>query len=161
MVPPKSVNHSPFASVSFAFLSLSLVGLLGCSSSGSSPDGGASGPTWTDVYSTVMTTGSITCVDHHSGGVNAAGNLDMSTQKLAYANLVNVPAMGPSCGVAALDGGTPEIRVVPGSATASLLYQKLVGTQTCGAQMPDLGDAIPASQLALVKSWIDNGAANN
>jgi hypothetical protein len=87
----------------------------------------------------------------------------MSTQKLAYTNLVGVPAEGSACGPAGIDGGSPEIRVVAGNSAASLLYQKLVGTPPppCGAAMPDFGDPIPASELALVKAWIDDGAPNN
>ena len=139
-----------------AFVSL---GVSACSSNTASPDAGTTEPTvsWTTVYGEVITQ----CTDHHSGGATAAGNLDLSTQSNAYQNLVNVVAQGSACGVAGLDGGTPLLRVAPKNSGESLLYQKLEGTQNCGATMPDQSNVLPASQLALVKEWIDEGAPNN
>ncbi len=140
---------------------LGVASLASACSGGGDPAGTGSGASssvsWTQVYGEVLTQ----CTDHHSGGANAAGSLDLSTKALAFANLVRVPAEGSSCGVAALDGGIPLLRVDPGHSDDSLLYQKLVGTQTCGAIMPDLADPLPASQIALIKSWIDEGAPNN
>jgi hypothetical protein len=146
-------------------VTLACLSVLACSSNpGPTAGPSDSGPaaTFTEVYATVMSSGSPSCTDHHSGGTSAAGNLDMSSQKLAYTNLVGVPASGPECGPGAIDGGAVQIRVVAGNAAASLLYQKLVGAQPlCGSAMPALGDSVSASQLALVKSWIDDGAPND
>jgi hypothetical protein len=40
----------------------------------------------------------------------------------------------------------------------SLLYEKVAGTQPCGARMPRGGPALCDPQIALVKDWIDSGA---
>ena len=160
MVPSNHVKH-----LLATLATLAASSLCACSSTPApTADPADSGPatTFTEVYTTVMSSGSPSCTDHHSGGTSAAGNLDMSSQKLAYTNLVGVPAAGPECGPEGLDGGAPEIRVVAGNAAASLLYQKLLGAQPlCGGAMPALGDAVSATQLALVKSWIENGAPND
>ena len=131
---------------------------VACSSSAAAPpaDGGAPPPTWTLVFGQVITQ----CNDHHSGSP-PAGNLDMGTQSNAYANLVRVPASGEACGAAALDGGTPALRVKPGDAEASLLYTKLIGTATCGTQMPQQNAKLPQEQIDLVRSWINAGAPND
>ena len=150
------VRLLPLAVLAAASFSLSVA----CSSSPPiTTDSGApvTSVSWTKVYGEVITS----CTDHHSGGATAAGNLDLGTQSNAYENMVGVRATGSSCGAAALEGGTPLLRVAPKSSATSLLYQKLVGTQTCGAIMPDLADPLPASQIALIKSWIDEGAPNN
>jgi hypothetical protein len=56
------------------------------------------------------------------------------------------------------DGRT---RVVAGSASTSLLYQKLAGTHTCGNRMPDGGPYWSASDLSKLAAWINDGAPNN
>jgi len=47
-------------------------------------------------------------------------------------------------------------RVVPGSSQNSFLYHRLVGTEY-GLQMPPTGP-LKAEQVALIKTWIDQGA---
>jgi len=114
-------------------------------------DGGTdanAGPTFSQVYLTII---SGRCTGCHGG----SGGLNMSTQATAYANLVNVMAAGAAC------GSSGQFRVVPGSSATSLLFNKVNGTQTCGAQMPRGGAALPAAQVALIQSWIDHGALNN
>jgi hypothetical protein len=155
------VTSDSVASVSslLSLLALLVLAPIACSGGAGAvtTDSGAASTSWTNVYGEVLTQ----CADHHSGGASAAGNLDMGTQSSAYANLVGVPAQGPACGIEGLDGGTPLVRVLPGDSAKSLLYQKLAGTQTCGSAMPDESSPLPASQIALVKSWIDEGAPNN
>ena len=73
----------------------------------------------------------------------------------AYGNLVGVPAAGPSCGVSG------ELRVVAGSASTSLLYEKVAGTQPCGSRMPLGGSPLSAANIQLFEGWINAGAANN
>lgn len=72
----------------------------------------------------------------------------------AYDRVVNVVATGTACAGA----GT---LVVPGNAAGSLLYQKLAGTQTCGAAMP-LGStglsAMNPQAVADLEAWINSGA---
>jgi mono/diheme cytochrome c family protein len=90
------------------------------------------------------------------------GKLDLSSADAGYANLVNVPAAGFAC--SATDGASPLIRVVPGSADTSLLYEKVNGFTTappCGGAMPKSGEIPDGGQAILVDqigSWINEGA---
>ena len=47
-------------------------------------------------------------------------------------------------------------RIVPGSSANSFLYYRLIGTEY-GMQMPPTG-ALRAEQIAIIKTWIDQGA---
>ncbi len=66
------------------------------------------------------------CVSCHG----SSGGLNLSTAAMSRTNLVNRPAAGGAC------ASSGVMRVVPGNPTASLLYQKVAGTQTCGSAMP-------------------------
>lgn len=68
----------------------------------------------------------------------------------AYTNLVNVPAQTGTC------AGTP--RVTPGNSSASALYLRVTGN--CSQRMP-LGGQLAASDIELIRQWIDQGAENN
>ncbi len=82
------------------------------------------------------------------------GNLSMGEdQATAYAALVGMTSTSSLCGHMTL--------VVPGDPAASLLVQKISGTQTCGDQMPLGGDPLPAAQITMVKSWISAGAQDD
>ncbi len=105
--------------------------------------------TFTTVYTIIIQTN---CTGCHTA--THASNLNMSTQALAYSNLVNVTAAGSACGNSGLK------RVVPGIATASLIYQKVTGTQTCGASMP-YGSTLPTVSANKIREWINEGALNN
>jgi len=83
------------------------------------------------------------CVGCHGAGGN--GGLDLRAGS-SRANLVGVPATG--------GGGD---RVVAGDSAASVLYQKLTGV---GGLMPPTG-ALPAAEVDLVATWIDEGALDN
>ncbi|MFQ6015864.1 MAG: c-type cytochrome [Anaerolineae bacterium] len=50
--------------------------------------------------------------------------------------------------------------VIPGDAEASLLLQKLKGTQTIGSPMPP-GQSLSAAEISLVENWIAAGAPDN
>ena len=50
--------------------------------------------------------------------------------------------------------------VVPGDPDGSLLVQKMLGTQTVGAQMP-MAQLLPPEQVQVVIEWIRAGAADN
>jgi len=101
------------------------------------------GSVWAD-FTVVDPAVGLSCVDCH--GVGGFGDLDMSTEAVAYANLVG----------AAANCGSGNTRVIAGDATNSLLYQKLAGTQTCGQSMPF--GASYSGDLALVFDWIQAGA---
>lgn len=53
-------------------------------------------------------------------------------------------------------GGRDGMVIVQGQAESSLLYQRLIAVE--GEQMPPVGDRLNASQIALIKAWIDAGA---
>lgn len=88
------------------------------------------------------------------------------------------PILAARCGTCHATGTTAEAdafvrgtsscggpRIVASSAMTSLLFQKISGTQLCGAQMP-LGctpgtSCLPAVQLELIRDWLNAGAPNN
>src|SRR5215467_8253454 len=53
--------------------------------------------------------------------------------------------------------GANGARVVPGNSGVSRVYLRVAGT-SAGLQMPPSG-ALPAEQIAIIKAWIDQGAA--
>src|SRR5262245_5761422 len=57
---------------------------------------------------------------------------------------------------AAMRGGTQSV-IGPGNADGSRLYHRLIGTQF-GTRMPPAGP-LHADQIAIIKAWIDQGAA--
>ena len=86
-------------------------------------------------------------------GPFAQAGLDLS-QEAAWLNLVNVAANNPTANAAG------KLRVQPGSADGSFLSQKLRGALLPGegSQMPLIGPALPANEVALIDAWIRGGA---
>jgi hypothetical protein len=133
-------------------------------------------PTFTNVYADVIGARCTGCHQPGKSGVTT-GMLDMSTQAKAYADLVGVPAMGvgagssgvtcASLGVAATsDASPPLLRVAPGDAADSLIFDKVsskvLGTNPpCGSPMPSAGAALTQPQVDLIQAWIAAGAPNN
>lgn len=109
--------------------------------------------TLTNVQSLVFTP---SCTNEACHDSSAAGGLELSTA-VSYASLVNVPATYPT---AAARG---KLRVVPGDADASFLFQKLRGTMEAdeGVLMPREASSLVSSKLALVRAWIEAGAKND
>jgi hypothetical protein len=135
--------------------------LVGCSSPNSGPSPGATEneagvttPTFTEVYTQVIAVNCLTC--HVPGQIGVTeGMLDMSTQALAFQDLVGVAAAGSAC------GGTGETRVVPSEPTMSLLYQKVSGTETCGTRMPQNSAPLQQTSINEIHDWIAGGALDN
>lgn len=75
--------------------------------------------------------------------------LDLSSVSASRANTVDVPS-----------GEVPSLmRVAPGNAPDSYLYRKVSGDPTIqGDPMPALGGPLNAAELALLRSWIEQGA---
>jgi hypothetical protein len=128
------------------------------------PDTGApdAGLSWaTDIYAPLIATHCTGCHGGTGSGVTF-GKLDMSTASTGYANLVNIASTGAACGPT--DGATGPLRVIPGNADDSLLYQKVNGFTTappCGSAMPKSGEIPDGGQQILVdqiEAWIDQGA---
>jgi hypothetical protein len=70
---------------------------------------------------------------------------DMSVDS-CYANLVNAPT----------EVFTPGIRVTPGVPSQSVLYLLVES-----GQMPAQGPRLSASQVAVIRKWIEDGALND
>jgi len=89
----------------------------------------------------------------HGGGV---GGLTMTDEATSYANLVEVEAMVPMCGV--------TMRVVPGSADESLLWYRSRpasfdgGMEPCAPKMPQGTDGLDDGDGQLLFDWIEAGA---
>ncbi len=108
-------------------------------------DGGV-GPPFAMAYAVIR----MHCLPcHTTGGGATMGMLNMSTEPMAYTNLVGVAAMSMQC----MGKGT---RVVAGDSATSILYTKIT-TPTCGLKMPRTG-MLTAAQIATIKTWIDGGA---
>jgi hypothetical protein len=126
-------------------------------------------PTFTSVYRTIIESHCTGC--HHPGGSGVTvGQLDMSAQDLAYADLVGVAAQGTGAGASGVTCASampPLVRVVPGDAAASLLFNKvdakLAGTTPlCGSPMPPgTAPALTEDEVFLIAAWIDAGARND
>jgi hypothetical protein len=147
-----------------------------CSSGGD--DGSV--PQFSVVYGEVIMPRCLPCHAVGAGANPASGNLDMSTEQTAYANLVNVAASGVSCKASDL------MRVVPGNAPNSLMFLKVnagllsaeqrmsaesdaesadaqsidaaASIPPCGDTMPDDGTNLSQDQVAIIQDWIDDGA---
>lgn len=103
------------------------------------------GPTLAEVQEQVFTPN---CVGCHSGS-NASEGLDL-TSGSAYENTVDVPSAQVS----------ELMRVLPGNASDSYLYIKIVGGDRMAPgtfQMP-IGSELSQAQIRLVEEWIDGGA---
>jgi hypothetical protein len=106
-----------------------------------------------DIFSTSDTAGRAACTScHNAAGASFAGELNL-TGATAYNALVNVPSTGKP----------GAVRVVPGNPDASYLIQKLEGASgIVGDRMPRTGGPfLTAGQIAIIRRWIELGAANN
>lgn len=132
---------------------LLLCGLLtsaGCSDWGD-PDDDDAGPT-APPPATVSFAGDVqpifdgSCVACHGPSGNAG--LDLRPG-VSHGNLVGAQATQ-----------SPLARVEPGEPAASWLYLKLTGQHDVGTAMPP-GDPLAGARLDLIRTWIDEGAAND
>ena len=164
-----------------------------------SPVDGNNAPTFTQVFaiisdkSTATSPGCTTCHDGAAGATTLPHSMDFTTKTAAYAALVNVNSIRcAGSGDAGTDGGDAGAglkRVLPNSATQSVLVQKLMQgmgvtagiCDTAAPGMPinvqkpidggatDGGDAgfalttymVSAAQLTTIEGWINAGAMNN
>lgn len=90
------------------------------------------------------------CTSCHSGAF-PAGGLSLAVG-LAYGNIVNVAS-----------GQVPAIvRVLPGDASSSYLYQKITNAAGIGgAPMPFGSYPMPLVESDAIEAWISQGAQNN
>lgn len=106
-----------------------------------------------DIFSTTDSAGRAACTScHNPSGALLANGLDL-TGATAYGLLVN----------AASTGKPSAVRVVPGDPDASYLIQKLEGApDIVGERMPRTGGPfLTPGQIAIIRRWIELGAAND
>jgi hypothetical protein len=96
----------------------------------------------------------------HSGGVNAAGGLDLS--KDPRGQLVDTPPTAFAC------SGVTMKRIAPGDPDASLVWVKIMAKEhgtdpICGDVMPPGDDTPPltADETTLLHDWIAAGALDD
>lgn len=113
-------------------------------------------PTFTEIYTTIISVKCAPCHTTPEGIGTQVGQLDMTTQDSAYMNLVDAQAAGASCA----GEGT---RVVPGDASASLLFLKidLTDPPPCGSKMPLNLPPLSQDEVTEVQDWINAGARDN
>jgi hypothetical protein len=120
------------------------------------------------VYTNVIGPRCVSCHQPGRSGVTV-GLLDMSTQALAYANLIGVPAAGTGAGTSGVTcASAMRTRVIPNDSANSLFLDKVSSkvagvNAACGSPMPLPATAAPltSAQVALIANWIDTGAQNN
>ena len=89
----------------------------------------------------------------------------MSTKQLAYTDLVGTAGTGAAAAGSAC-GQFTIVRVKPGDAASSLIWQKVNAklngtTLSCGSGMPFGGTALTQAQVDQIAAWIDAGALND
>jgi hypothetical protein len=113
-------------------------------------------PTFSSIQRSIFETGDATgrpdCVSCHNPQLAAInGGLDLS-HAVAYANLVNARSVTKP----------GEVRVIPGDAENSYLIHKLEGRPgIVGLRMPTSGPYLSSGQIAVIRTWIERGAAND
>ncbi len=130
-------------------------------------EAGSSRPTFTRVFQEVLRAKLCGQVQCH--GAALQGDLQLSTQAVAYRQLVGVAASGECV----REPGAPEAGAFCGCAKSglsrgverdpdnSLLVMKLSGNPPCGERMPPTGEPISTELLDLVKQWIQAGALDD
>jgi hypothetical protein len=127
----------------FVFLGLFVAG---CSDSGTGPETSAASPSPAQGGGTVSFAGQVLpifnrygCTGCHGG----SGGLALGTVAQLLAGGVHGPA------------------VIAGDAINSNLIQKLSATPPFGARMPQGGPFLPDTTVAVIRTWINEGARNN
>jgi mono/diheme cytochrome c family protein len=126
-------------------------------------------PTFTNVYANIIGARCASCHRPNATTGLSAGNLDMSTQATAHANLVGVAAAGTGAGTSGITCVSAMLtRVIAGNAADSLLYNKVASKLAgipapCGSPMPLPGGAaaLTQAQVDLIAAWIGGGALND
>lgn len=106
-----------------------------------------------DIFNTTDSAARAACTScHNAGNAAVAGGLNL-TGAGAYAALVNTPSRDKR----------GAIRVIPGDPNGSYLIQKLEGApDIVGQRMPQSGPPfLTPGQIAIIRRWITEGAANN
>lgn len=136
-------------------------GTAGAGGAGAGAGGtGGSGPaadanTFSGIYRDIISTRCAGPVCHSGGSTGGSLNFTMGADASSVrTGLINRAASGSEC------TSSGSSLVVPGSPDTSLLYLKLTDTPPCGSRMPPTGALAPAD-LARIRTWIQDGAADN
>lgn len=130
----------------------------GAGMGGAAAAGMAGPPTFTAIYTDILTKGSTgNCMFGacHGGEANPnSGGLQIPAgdKTTAYKHLVGVKSTSAVC--------MGKTYVVPHDSKNSLLIHKLSATPPCGARMP-IGAPLTDSQMAQITAWIDMGAKDD
>jgi hypothetical protein len=104
-----------------------------------------------DIFNAPDSAGRLACTGCHNPAGAAFNGMNL-TGATAYATLVNAPSVGKR----------GAIRVVPGDPDASYLVQKIEGAPgIVGVRMPLTPPYLTPGQIAIIRRWIELGAANN
>ena len=158
-----SLKKKAFTAVLLGVAAILFYGCLNPVGNGKSPDGGllsangdyipATGDTsyFATKVQPIFTSQCVTC--HNPSGTGfAATGLDLSTGS-AYLNLLGADGTGKVSSEI-----PPTLRVKSGNPDSSYLYQKIsLPTPKFGGRMP-LGGTLSSDQIAIIKTWIQNGA---
>lgn len=106
-----------------------------------------------EIFNARDSAGRPACTQCHAAGGLAAATGLILTEGVAYGNLVNRPSR--------LRPG--EILVIPGDPSNSYLVRKLEGApDITGVRMPFAGGPfLTTGQMAVIRRWIEQGAADN
>jgi hypothetical protein len=104
-----------------------------------------------EIFEAPDQSGRPACTSCHNATLSRFNGLDLS-HDVAYANLVNAASRSKS----------GAIRVIPGDPANSYVIQKLEGAAgIVGARMPFNGPYLSPGQIAVIRRWIENGAAQD
>ncbi len=111
-------------------------------------------PTWRSIYSQIIATTCALSSCHDDA--SPEGDLDMSSDTAAFANLLGQLAQGSD--TCRLEGRT---RLVAGDPQTSLIYLKVSAASSedvCGSKMPLAGNPLTDQRLCAIREWITCGA---
>jgi hypothetical protein len=139
-------------------------------------------PNWNDIYFGIMFTGCVIChgpandnTDQNPnnplggnipGGASPAGLAALDLTGANTADTTNWPADSWLAVVDALaadpgDCAGQGTLVIPLDPDGSIMIQKMRNVQTCGGQMPLVGELLSEARIQVVEEWINQGALNN
>jgi len=123
--------------------------LIGCESS-NNPAVPVVEPTLTSIQQNIFDPGCALPSCHSS--LSQRGGLVLEAGR-SYAQLVNIPAENDAA------KAVNKLRVVPGQPEKSFLMDKLTGPGPDeGSLMPSGTDGLAASQIEVIRTWIQQGA---
>ncbi|MCB9653005.1 MAG: hypothetical protein H6729_02590 [Deltaproteobacteria bacterium] len=145
---------------SLGLVTLTALSTGGCGNDNGGPIGGGQAqevcpePTFSSIYSEILSQPTCAAAGCHSGGRPAAGMSFSKTQAEALAQL-HEPTTSSS------GGATYPNRVVPGQPSESFLLQRIATATITGGLMPPSGAPLPTCAVSAVRSWIADGALDN